>query len=1129
MRSPNELLANLDKLHHAARLQAVAKLARSLQAQAGGPTQLAGLIDGLWVYDEVYPRMLATVMADAAGDVVRLRRARSDGSQFVRRSAVAALIRHDADAEDLAAWYLATDAATRRVARSQLRRRRRRDVASRLITPLLARGDVGDATILVALCEPATMAQVVRQLELQQVHWGHISAVDRELAHQLLAQALAQATSDSARGWIWRAHAATAETLAKTAPAELLALLTRASPLQPVSELQGALASLVRRDPQGFAAWLLDESRRGWLTMTLAKLPRRALTALPRAAMVELTRRQLAQPQQLARLLRVLPPAERGQVFTAATASEDTRDSVWPDDLLEILPWPVRHREARRMLQVRAVRDAPLQVAHVVAFLPVAEATPVLQKLARGSTADDRAAGTAWLVHNARRSRQGVTEVLAHLARYLKNDQDPVRQAALTAVAACPGWALHDSDAPHLLAVVQAVVEARDTSGLTRNACARVAHNILKSHADAPKSEIFAAGLTILRLLAGQGGVLDFPRKMVEGTRRGSEHALVAAVLPWLKAGSARNYFHDAIRVTMALERRAWAIAPLQQILEEAIWAKPSHASTALPLWLADPKTRDERVTRVLKRDKSIVTFMPVWQHLHNSRQDLLDPFIHGLPLGGQFSTGKIGWVFPAVDGFARWLPRQQQVFTEVLRRVIADKGHQQWTRIAAVRPVAAMPIHRPAALADLVRSPEVTICEAALGALVWTDRPHEALPWLLDNLDGDRARVAMYAVPRLARFISNDLLFHELEQLLTRDTLKVTVLKETLRLLGGIGDARAAEVIAKVWDRPKLHRDARIAALHAARGLLDHPSAWTMLAAATRDPELYVALALLEVSPLTMAAKHRPRYAQVLLRLATHPEPRAQAAFFAAMHRPAYGVGDWLEVGRSEIAPVAAAAVLGLGETATWRAAQACLVELLLRQPQQPEILRDVVIRLLASANAERKDPAPKTDRDLPATQRLHAIVESVTVQPWLRRGHVVAELRQWAALLASVPHHGLLRARLLLACHRPDDPHMAQTVASVVTQPGMQGLAPMLVELCAKALAATDITADPRTHLPSLDVLIQSSLPVVRQVAIAAIVQIGTSQAWRSPWHERLTQLRRDPSPEVAAVAMQVFVYPE
>ncbi|MCZ0990976.1 hypothetical protein O1M54_45130 [Streptomyces diastatochromogenes] len=47
----------------------------------------------------------------------------------------------------------------------------------------------------------------------------------------------------------------------------------------------------------------------------------------------------------------------------------------------------------------------------------------------------------------------------------------------------------------------------------------------------------------------------------------------------------------------------------------------------------------------------------------------------------------------------------------------------------------------------------ETVVAEGALAALPWTDRPRQALPVLLEQAGGDRARVAVYAAERAARF----------------------------------------------------------------------------------------------------------------------------------------------------------------------------------------------------------------------------------------------------------------------------------------------------------------------------------------------------------------------------------------
>src|SRR5205823_4862696 len=124
-------------------------------------------------------------------------------------------------------------------------------------------------------------------------------------------------------------------------------------------------------------------------------------------------------------------------------------------------------------------------------------------------------------------------------------------------------------------------------------------------------------------------------------------------------------------------------------------------------------------------------------------------------------------------------------------------------------------------AVRSLVDSDRVRLAEAALGALVHTDRPAEALPILLAQAGDDRARVGMYAASRAARHVRPSELLPILSGIglaAPGEGVKVTSRKEALRLLTALAVPDGPVVLAQAWRREGQHRDVRAAVVSAAR-----------------------------------------------------------------------------------------------------------------------------------------------------------------------------------------------------------------------------------------------------------------------------------------------------------------------
>ena len=175
----------------------------------------------------------------------------------------------------------------------------------------------------------------------------------------------------------------------------------------------------------------------------------------------------------------------------------------------------------------------------------------------------------------------------------------------------------------------------------------------------------------------------------------------------------------------------------------------------AIQLWLAPPRTRDERLGEVFAADRSTITFPVVHNGIAFRRTDLLDD-VFTKPLHGRFLKRGVRHV-PWFSGcFSRWLPRQCAAYLQELAKAAVPhrkrSTHERVGRGAALRQPC--PVHSTPAARPMWTIRSCRWSEAALAALAWTDEPAEVLDDLLAHADDDKARVAVYAVTRCARFV---------------------------------------------------------------------------------------------------------------------------------------------------------------------------------------------------------------------------------------------------------------------------------------------------------------------------------------------------------------------------------------
>ncbi|WNG26378.1 hypothetical protein F0U62_21865 [Cystobacter fuscus] len=1096
MRVPSReaLLSELDCLGYGARIARVATLGRDTRGAPELTRLMAELLSG-----DAYEACLALELARGARDEGTLLRGLTHPSCLVRGRAAA--FAGDFIQDDAALERALPDLApfVRRRILKGVALARREALAARLLPAVHSRHGAAEAALLL----PTLDAEAVRQL-LPRL--GHEVHAWRTLVHRHPDVVLGFIQSDLAhtpereREHRVTSYLAALEELSLDHGEAVLALVWELLPPGALSRsVESTLLSrLMRNHPEQVAAFLARPAYRQRLNER--GIPRsvlRRVRAFSLAQRVALWSALSDAIYYLGVFFEALPPSGRAAVYIEGGAAR-----IQYPLLVKALPHPFRDTEATRLLRLEVKQELS-----TLALRDIEHAREPLQKAAFASNATDRAHALELLVDCTGKSRHGMGETLAFLAR-IKNDQDPVRSAVLSALSRVPSSVFTSEHVPALETLVTAVLEARDTSSSTESMLRSLIFKLLRAHATSFESPLFRFALDTLKKMAGRFTALEFPS--LENLPRGTEHFILEALLPRIHAAEPQERNHLVIALAQALGRRAWNLDTLQTLLERITEENTgSFEFHAIHCWLAPPRTRDARVRKLLDQDESVISLEPVFQHLHQRRQEWLDPFLQGRKLPGRFLYGTIPWVPQATHGFQRWLPRQQASFRDQLLRAARHMEFSTTQRLDDLWLLPRLQVTRVEDLTSFLHSEEVPIVEGALGALAWMDQPELALPVLLEWLDGDRARVAMYALPRVAHRMSPGRLSALLAGLLARERLKVTVRKEAVRMLGAFRTPRSLALLRQQWDTPGTHRDVRIAVGHAARRLLDEEPAWELLESLARSPDVDEAASLLSPRPTTLPPSLRPRYAALVLEVARCPEFHVRRKAFRVLP-------DWSAGAEELIARAAAGYVLEFSLRAGWQEAAQALVQAV-RDGKAFEHLVSCAAALRSAPVSETEDA--RAGRDVPARQRLKALCQSLLALPGRVRQHLRTRLDELACVLNQDATLWPESAALRLAGldWREADVPSAVLLALEEETREEPYLVPRLAAAVASAVGPKDAEWTPEILLEVAD-RVGSQLPLV---AVALVSAAGQRLCWHESAARRLRALRQHPRAAVRTAA--------
>ncbi|MDH6578226.1 hypothetical protein [Kitasatospora sp. MAP5-34] len=1081
----DRLLAAVEPLPHSLRLREVARTAAALASS--DLLALLAELDGRGPYE----RRLAALAALAGRQARHLIDRIDDPDPVVRRYAHRAIGELPFPGDDLEFTMLTAPKAVRDELARAILQAGRTAVAERLVPVIRRRWGAAEAARLLPVCSaeivvaelPMLAHAITFSTSLGRRHPGAVlDEAERQLAD--LPYGLRQA--------FWERHALGLAAAATREPARALELLERHPVRTFPGPLRDRLADLAAVSAERTVRLLLAIDRHRHDPPLRADLARRLVAARP-DGLAALAHRH--HKDHLA-LLRQMPPARRAAFYDEVAALPGLYRYWYSVDVLTVLPAKERHVRARARLAADSHDVVP------VALLPVAEARPRLLAETRAADAWDRGWAWAQLVRQAELSWEAgaLPEALELLTR-LRNEQDQVRREALDAVAAVPPSLFDDASAGLLERLTDDALAARDCSAGTRAALVRLAGAVLGEHAGGSARELVAWAVRTVERTNGAGlnlpprrerAAVDELRGALERSARSRDAALLLAVAETLGARA----------------RRAPALAELLERLLHS--GGDSAAERAIAQLLRDPATSPEHVARLLVLRPSAVTLAPVRAVLTRVRTDLLGPLL---------TTPLSAADLAHAD---RWTPVQQHAAIEQLARTVGDPTRALDERVADLRAAARIPVHGEDLLRRYANSAEIVLAEAALAALPWTERPAGALPELLSHAADDRARVALYAAGRAARFAPSGELSLGLRRIALDPGAKVTSRKQAIRLAAEhLVLAEAAALLREAYTAPGQHQDVRAAVLATISERIADLPLWDVLTDAADGPPALRTMLVQHLRAHEVPIEHRPAFAGLMARLAIDDD-----LLVAAPAR-----GQLVSWGR--YAPEAVRAltplVTDLAERDRWDGAARVLTGVALSDAVHPlggcapgSVLADALTTLIETVHAG--EPA-LPGRDQPARRRIAALTGSFW-SPDAPSEAFQATQREIASLLLTEPTllpEATGRLVTALDWEAPDlGERLAELAVLVAERPALAvSTAESLRRYGSGRREAPEHALAAARRLAAGDGLAPGLFAVVLTTA-------GAQLGWPTAWREVLHTLRRHPRPDVRDAALAVFTDP-
>jgi cellulose synthase operon protein C len=1166
------LRAELNATFHDARMRHMVELGHKARADPKAQALLDAMAGG-----DAFERRLSLAAQFGRRDGRAVLAAMTDASGTVRALALELVPLACDDLQALEALRIAQGMRREQHLLHHLRKRDRHAVIDLYLDGLATGGDPALFADAVPLASEAGLRRHLARAMERPSHrfWARLARHAPQVLGEVLLARLREVTGEPDPvtrqhlnhhlGWLAEHTPDAAETLVRVLlersippPQDAVRLLVRARPVR--------MVALLRQHPPAFLPHLLfaksvaalDAEALTWVVQRDPTLLGRAedvLETLPESLHPVLARAWCAAVERAPAwgtelLALIQDPAERERVYQRWTVGARSSLGITPIEYVQRLPVDLREREARRHLHevVELGTRADQRLAYA-RFLPWEEALAELKGAMGHPAAFLRSVslGAVLAIPGLRPDApQWVAPALA-LVVARKNEQDPVRETMLKALAAWPRRLWRPEHTEALSRVLRDALDAADLSMRTAEAAERL---LVRAFGTDP-----AWGAPWLgTFLKERGGLQDAGlghRLSDDEVRRAAPHLLALA-----KGWAERERGGPLLQLAASLGKRAALVPGLSEWLVSVRDATPGrHLALALSQWLSREdrprfeaslattlrrwrdrgwddeivalasaekdgtplhpelveelqrvamrmdkpaagalwvlrsralKSFDGMLPALLRRDESAIAFPVVRDYLHRRRQDLLGPFLDAPVITGQFATGATRWVLGFDSGFFRWTVAQSAAYEKALARLCADPERDTPTLLLAVTRLAALtwgPVDTLLATADDQRP---AAQERALRVMARCDQG-QGVPVLLRCLEDSRARIAIYGLRRAFNGMPSARVLALLAEV---PLSKVTVAKEVVRLVGELRTEAAYQRLLELDAKP-LHRDVRIALLRALWDHLDREETWAVYERAVAGEDAIMASRVGDIPPDRLTEALDARLSALLAKVLARPEPDARIDL---LRRAA-----WLPVkDRERVFLSACGARLASPYDDEVRTAMNALVY---RTDE-----RDVPLfeRMLEAVAKDRRALSVALNALLQPREHMRPVpllaVQSL-VTGWMTQDPTLAALRVRCAVVALAP----------------------PAFASHLDQMGQEGW------LYADALQAaqTAVSGLPMETMEAVgDRLARSPSGEARRVGLHCLLRDAQEgRGWTPERLAKLAAFQRDASPLVASVAQFVF----